>query len=473
MKADRTVVLIGVFLFLIGVSVGWNAYGYIQIERGWAMVISGAIVASAGLVLAAIGFALNLLQKIAASSAQSALFLSKLTPDRFSAPALDEALLPAAAPIFAAAMPAADPMSGRLQSEHPESAHSMPADPTPADPMPADSMSAPAAEPQAMARGFDSRLVAAAGLVGGAAAAADEPARMPHWSDYAPKPLAPKPLAATPSAATPPAWMTRVAATAEAPLHAPALAPEAAPEPEAAPQIFVAPVDPDSAFAEPERPIDAGATPSLAELDNEWLARAAAQPDADLELAPTREPTPVWADSAPALESVQLPHIAQEPQIALEPEPDFTDGRRWRDPDGIAASAARHDAPDGEAWTESASGTDSASSTESASLTEGEIWTEGKAWTDVDASHRPEQGEDWVAESAEPLAEAHTLPEPASEPAGASPEAEPRPAIMGQYEANGARYVMYVDGSIDAETSHGVYHFKSMDELKRFIEQGV
>jgi hypothetical protein len=30
---------------------------------------------------------------------------------------------------------------------------------------------------------------------------------------------------------------------------------------------------------------------------------------------------------------------------------------------------------------------------------------------------------------------------------------------------------MYADGSIDAETAHGVYRFASMEELKRFIEK--
>ena len=46
-----------------------------------------------------------------------------------------------------------------------------------------------------------------------------------------------------------------------------------------------------------------------------------------------------------------------------------------------------------------------------------------------------------------------------------------RPAVIGSYEAHGTHYTMYADGSIDAETAHGVYRFASMDELKRFIEK--
>ncbi len=79
-------------------------------------------------------------------------------------------------------------------------------------------------------------------------------------------------------------------------------------------------------------------------------------------------------------------------------------------------------------------------------------------------------------------------PEPAPEPA---PEAEPshphepeaapsatepapasevRPEVIGHYEAHGAHYIMYADGSIDAQTAHGVYRFGSMEELKSFIQ---
>jgi hypothetical protein len=44
------------------------------------------------------------------------------------------------------------------------------------------------------------------------------------------------------------------------------------------------------------------------------------------------------------------------------------------------------------------------------------------------------------------------------------------PAILGRYQANGNSYVMFSDGSIEAVTQTGVYHFKSMAELKAFIE---
>jgi hypothetical protein len=65
------------------------------------------------------------------------------------------------------------------------------------------------------------------------------------------------------------------------------------------------------------------------------------------------------------------------------------------------------------------------------------------------------------------LAEEFGLTEP--EHPAEEPEA-PKPEVIGHYEAHGAHYTMYADGSIEAETQHGVYRFANIDELKRFIE---
>lgn len=45
--------------------------------------------------------------------------------------------------------------------------------------------------------------------------------------------------------------------------------------------------------------------------------------------------------------------------------------------------------------------------------------------------------------------------------------------VMGEHEAGGNRYIMYNDGSIDAETPNGKYHFSSIDEMKAFIAQSI
>jgi hypothetical protein len=64
---------------------------------------------------------------------------------------------------------------------------------------------------------------------------------------------------------------------------------------------------------------------------------------------------------------------------------------------------------------------------------------------------------------------------PASDPREPSPPAAPAAseaglAIVGRYESEGTSYVMYADGSIEARSERGVFHFQSMAELKAFME---
>jgi hypothetical protein len=68
-----------------------------------------------------------------------------------------------------------------------------------------------------------------------------------------------------------------------------------------------------------------------------------------------------------------------------------------------------------------------------------------------------------VVETAEPA--------PVDEPEPAPDEAQPA-AIIGTYNSGDNRYVMFSDGSIEAQTPGGVFRFKSLDELKEFIASG-
>ncbi len=70
----------------------------------------------------------------------------------------------------------------------------------------------------------------------------------------------------------------------------------------------------------------------------------------------------------------------------------------------------------------------------------------------------------------------HAAPEPDVRP---SPDAEASdglapegPTVMGRYEAGGASYVLFSDGTIEVETETGVHRFGSMAELKQFIDHG-
>jgi hypothetical protein len=81
----------------------------------------------------------------------------------------------------------------------------------------------------------------------------------------------------------------------------------------------------------------------------------------------------------------------------------------------------------------------------------------------------------------EPVAEEPRPPEPVEEPVVAE---EPEPAapadegpaeeltVIGTYSSGGNTYVMYSDGSIQAETPTGRYTFASLEELKDFIAGG-
>ncbi|MHB2211253.1 hypothetical protein [Methylobacterium sp. CM6257] len=55
-------------------------------------------------------------------------------------------------------------------------------------------------------------------------------------------------------------------------------------------------------------------------------------------------------------------------------------------------------------------------------------------------------------------------PEPAPEPAARN--------VVGRYASGGNTYVMFEDGSIEAETPQGRFTFASLDELKAFVDGG-
>ncbi len=44
------------------------------------------------------------------------------------------------------------------------------------------------------------------------------------------------------------------------------------------------------------------------------------------------------------------------------------------------------------------------------------------------------------------------------------------PAIIGRYEFEGTSYIMFADGSIEAQSDRGVARFKSMADLKAYFE---
>ena len=112
----------------------------------------------------------------------------------------------------------------------------------------------------------------------------------------------------------------------------------------------------------------------------------------------------------------------------------------------------------------------------------------GGAASGLERSER-EEGRAPVADTSprEPEPEPERAAAPAS---GSSPEAgamgassaapeisrEPppsvEPTVIGTYSSGGNSYVMFSDGSIQADTPSGAYRFNSLDELKDFIAAG-
>jgi hypothetical protein len=86
----------------------------------------------------------------------------------------------------------------------------------------------------------------------------------------------------------------------------------------------------------------------------------------------------------------------------------------------------------------------------------------------------PPSHDDLFASRTDPASEARDGGIAADEDAAAGPLGPEGPpaTVIGTYSSGGNSYVMYSDGSIEAETPTGVFRFNSLDELKEFIAAG-
>lgn len=88
---------------------------------------------------------------------------------------------------------------------------------------------------------------------------------------------------------------------------------------------------------------------------------------------------------------------------------------------------------------------------------------------DIDEPALPPRTAEAEAETCETEPEAQPIAEdePATVEADEAPVPEsPKPKAIGRYEADGTVYVMFADGSIEAQSAEGTRHFKSMADLK-------
>jgi hypothetical protein len=87
----------------------------------------------------------------------------------------------------------------------------------------------------------------------------------------------------------------------------------------------------------------------------------------------------------------------------------------------------------------------------------------------LEPSREPESESAREPESAS-VSEESAEPEEREEKAAAGPH--PDATIVGTYNSGDNTYVMFSDGSIEAQTPRGVFRFQSLDELKAFIASG-
>ena len=79
----------------------------------------------------------------------------------------------------------------------------------------------------------------------------------------------------------------------------------------------------------------------------------------------------------------------------------------------------------------------------------------------------PEAAGETLEAEAQPAAASPPVPSSPAMPADLAASESP---VIGRYESEGTSYVMFADGSIEAQSEAGIYRFRSMAELKAFIE---
>lgn len=77
------------------------------------------------------------------------------------------------------------------------------------------------------------------------------------------------------------------------------------------------------------------------------------------------------------------------------------------------------------------------------------------------------------ADLAEPMAALAAPQEPVVLEASPGPyDTPPSASIVGRYASGGNAYVMFADGSVQADTPSGRHRFRSLDELRAFVAGG-
>jgi hypothetical protein len=403
------------FILIIGGAWGiGRGSGYVQLEWGWTSVISGAVLLTGGVLTLAIGFVLRRLD------------------------ALHGALLNALAGMGAVALaertPATEPAIGPI----PLGIQSPPAAPK-AEPGPATD---PAyAEPA---------LVAAQAIT--VELLGHEERRHPPL-EHAKAPASQEPQTSEPAASEPPEiihaadqgpaddMVKAAGVSAEPELNAAIeqlLADEggrAPPQMDAAQTPHAVPIEPAAEAPEPALPVQRDEPEKPPQRAGGWRGlfsrkerRTAPTRVEELPMElPNNEPEESPAEAEPAAVAPPEPTVASSPSIHTDAIP--RTGDDWFD--------------------RALSGLD-------------EVYDQAG---ERRREPRPHVGEPEEHNEAEP--EVHV---PAAEEAPQAPAPPAEPAVIGRYTSGNTTYVMFADGSIEAETPTGILRFASLADLKVYVE---
>lgn len=189
--------------------------------------------------------------------------------------------------------------------------------------------------------------------------------------------------------------------------------------------------------------------PDIAEMAV-WDSEPPSAPPAPFVASPSTARAPEPAARIPPLPRAASAFASAAAKARIEPPGEPSINELWRRV-GVNLDAAKSEKPGNapEAATPSRQQTEAGS--------EGTDWLD-QALARFDLAGGPEFAE--INDEAPPLA-------PNSSP---EPPADPQPEVIGRYEAEGTAYVMYSDGSIDAQSEEGILRFKSMAELKAFFQ---
>ena len=495
---------LGALLALVGaVSIGLG-FDVIQTERGGVLVIAGAVAFTGGVLTFALFAVVGELRALlAVRSSEGSVAPETPVADHVSAPALGEAVAPSESLPHEQPVPAPTPVPPSVKVAEPPPSppvfHEPPVSEQPG-PTPPEKPAAAAQKPWERPSPFRSSSFGAA--------------------------RAPAPPVVAPAVVVAGAAGVAVAAAAieeqvaEPVAETPVVEPVAVPEPVADLEPVVVEVD-----DEVERAIaQALAHESPVESHEEQLPEPPRQPRSlrqalGLEELPPEE-TPA-KDEKPEQEE---PKPAPAPLIEVEANPSVAAGYAWLEralatEDGRKSRAlewlrARQRSsamgetpgmdvakshPEPEAAPEPVCEAAAEVPWQSAPETPTVLEPDDKAAPEVDAVHEPVSEHAPEAKSdEEPFAEpspadepevvaplSHIEPEHATAEASGEPEEkapepevtpEPEessasaPTIVGRYSSGGSDFTLYSDGSIDAQTDQGIFHFASMVELRAYIE---